>query len=67
MNQRFTIENLGKAWVPSPIAAIDPGHFLDDSERIVMDPRAVEIERCLKGGGYPRKLRSRWLPQSSFF
>jgi len=53
MNQRFTIENLGKAGVPSPIAAIDPGHFLDDSERIVMDPRAVEIERCLNGGVLP--------------
>lgn len=34
--------------VLSPIAALDPGHFLGDSERIVMDPRAAEIDRCHK-------------------
>lgn len=53
MNHRFTIENLGKPTVQSPIAAIDPLHFLDDGERIVMDPRAKEIDRCLKAGTLP--------------
>ena len=37
----------------SPIAAIDPGHFLGDGERIVMDPRSREIDRCLKAGALP--------------
>lgn len=50
MSQRFTIENLGKASVQSPIASIDSSHFLDDGERIVMDPRAREIDRCFKAG-----------------
>ena len=53
MNQRFTIENLGKTVVGNPISDIDPAHFLDDSERIVMDPRAAEIDRCFKDGLFP--------------
>lgn len=51
MTKRFTIENLGPRTVVSPIAAIDSEHFLDDNERIVMDPRAVEIEQIIKSGG----------------
>ncbi|MEY4630252.1 MAG: hypothetical protein RIQ81_372 [Pseudomonadota bacterium] len=53
MSQRFTIENLGKPLVESPIARLDGSHFTRDSERIVIDPRAAEVERCLAGGLVP--------------
>lgn len=53
MSQRFTIENLGKPSVESPIASLDGSLFTDDSERIVIDPRSSEFDRCLSAGLVP--------------